>query len=65
MLYHFNRGLLHLDALFHTLPDIVELSSVCVRPPGATSSRLGGPSEKVRFRTVQLMLNRGGHHAMD
>ena len=46
-----NRGLWDNLALLRTLPDKhVELSSVCVSPPGATSSRLDGPSEKVQVR---------------
>ena len=40
----FNRGLFHFDDLLRTSPDNhVELSSVCVRPPGATSSRIRFP----------------------
>ena len=46
-----NRGLWDNLALLRTIPDKhVELSSVCVSPPGATSSRLDGPSEKVQVR---------------
>ena len=36
--------------------------SVC-RPPGATSSRLDGPSEKVRFSQNKLMLPAGAREA--
>ena len=46
-----NRGLWDAIPLPRTIPDKhVELSSVCVSPPGATSSRLDGPSEKVQVR---------------
>ena len=46
-----NRGLWDNLSLPRTTPDKhVELSSVCVSPPGATSSRLDGPSEKVQVR---------------
>ena len=46
-----NRGLWDNLSLPRTIPDKhVELSSVCVSPPGATSSRLDGPSEKVQVR---------------
>ena len=51
-----NRGLWDNLSLPRTTPDKhVELSSVCVSPPGATSSRLDGPSEKVPVRKPQLM----------
>ena len=64
-----NRGLLQINALFRTIPDKhVELSSVCVSPPGATSSRLDGPSEKVQVRLTTVDVskrNQGGLCAMD
>ena len=56
-------------ALLRTIPDKhVELSSVCVSPPGATSSRLDGPSEKVQVRSYPVDVskrNQGGLCAMD
>ena len=62
---YFKWGLLHIDALPRTTPDNhVELSSVCVSPPGATSSRLDGPSEKVRVRKPQLMFPNGTREAI-
>ena len=52
----FNRGLWDNPSLPRTTPDKhVELSSVCVSFPGATSSRLDGPSEKAQVRKPQLM----------
>ena len=55
-----NRGLWDNLSLPRTTPDKhVELSSVCVSPPGATSSRLDGPSEKVPVRKPQLMFPNG------
>ena len=54
---------------FPVIPDKhVELSSVCVSPPGATSSRLDGPSEKVQVRLYPVDVskrNQGGLCAMD
>ena len=59
-----NRGLWDNLSLPRTTPDKhVELSSVCVSPPGATSSRLDGPSEKVRVRKPQLMFPNGTREA--
>ena len=59
-----NRGLWDNLSLLRTTPDKhVELSSVCVSPPGATSSRLDGPSEKVRVRKQQLMFPNGTREA--
>ena len=64
MLY-FKWGLFHIDALPRTTPDNhVELPSVCVSPPGATSSRLDGPSEKVPVRKPQLMFPNGTREAI-
>ena len=64
-----NRGLWDNLSLLRTIPDKhVELSSVCVSPPGATSSRLDGPSEKVRVRLTTVDVskrNQGGLCAMD
>ena len=65
----FKRGLCDNLPLPRTTPDNhVELSSVCVSPPGATSSRLDGPSEKVRVQKTEVdasKRNQGGHRAMD
>ena len=59
-----NRGLWDNLSLPRTTPDKhVELSSVCVSPPGATSSRLDGPSEKVQVRKPQLMFPNGTREA--
>ena len=64
-----NWGLWDNLSLPRTTPDNhVELSSVCVSPPGATSSRLDGPSEKVQVQKNEVDVskqNKGGHRAMD
>ena len=64
-----NWGLWDNLYLPRTTPDKhVELSSVCVSPPGATSSRLDGPSEKVQVRKPWANVskrNQGGFRAMD
>ena len=60
-----NWGLWDNLYLPRTTPDKhVELSSVCVSPPGATSSRLDGPSEKVQVRKPQLMFPNGTREAL-